>query len=178
MRTPPVLRTGLLAVAAGLVASCTAPAALPATPTAAATPPVAATPTVAATPQVAGPSSFAATQAPMVRPADTAASLLVVRVENPGPGASLTQQELGVLRARPVDPNTLEDIQGFTPLELGHHYRALLSPDGRTLATIVWPSGSTNTGGVLHFVDPLAWTVRTTDVQINEATTWLEWSKD
>src|SRR5687768_16303239 len=106
MRTPPVLRTGLLALAAGLVASCTAPAAVPTTPTTAPTPPV------AATPQVAGPSPFAATQAPMVRPADTAASLLVVRVENPGLGASLTQQELGVLRARPVDPNTLEDIQG------------------------------------------------------------------
>jgi hypothetical protein len=114
----------------------------------------------------------------MVHPAGVAASVLVVRVEDPGPGSSLNQQQLGVLRARPVDPTTLEDIHGFTPLELGHHYRALLSPDGRTLATIVWPSGSTNTGGVLHFVDPLAWTVRTTGVQIDGATTWLEWSKD
>jgi hypothetical protein len=113
----------------------------------------------------------------MARPAGEAASLLVVRVEDPGPGGSLSQRELGVLRARPVEPTTLEDIPGFTPLELGHHYRALLSPDARTLATIVWP-GSTNTGGVLHFVDPLAWTVRTTGVQINESTAWLEWSKD
>lgn len=113
----------------------------------------------------------------MVRPAGEAASLLVVRVEDPGPAGSLNQQQLGVLRARPADPKTLEDIAGFTPLELGHHYRALLSPDGRTLATIVWP-GSTSTGGVLHFVDPLAWTVRATGVQINEHTTWLEWSKD
>src|SRR3990170_2512481 len=139
MRTPPVLRTALLAIAAGLVAACTAPAALPARPS------------TASTPEVAGASPFAATQAPMVRPAGTAASLLAVRVEDPDPGASLTQQQLGILRARPVDPTTLEDIPGFTPLELGHHYRALLSPDGRTLATIVWPSGSTHTGGVLHF---------------------------
>jgi hypothetical protein len=114
----------------------------------------------------------------MVRPADGVASLLLVRVEDPGPNGSLIQQELGVLRARPIDPTTLQDIPGFTPLELGHHYRAVLSPDRRTLATIVWPSGSSNAGGVLHFVDPVAWTDRTTGVQIDESTMWLEWSKD
>ena len=114
----------------------------------------------------------------MVRPADGAASLLLVRVEDPGANGSLIQQELGVLRARPIDPTTLQDIPGFTPLELGHHYRALLSPDRRTLATIVWPSGSNNAGGVLHFVDPVAWSDRMTGVQIDESTVWLEWSKD
>jgi hypothetical protein len=114
----------------------------------------------------------------MVRPADGVASLLLVRVEDPGPNGSLIQHELGVLRARPIDPTTLQDIPGFTPLELGHHYRALLSPDRRSLATIVWPSGQSNAGGVLHFVDPVAWTDRTTGVQIDESTMWLEWSKD
>ena len=114
----------------------------------------------------------------MVRPADGVASLLLVRVEDPGPNGSLIQRELGVLRARPIDPTTLQDIPGFTPLEFGHHYRALLSPDRRTLATIVWPSGSSNAGGVLHFVDPVAWTDRTTGVQIDESASWLEWSKD
>ncbi len=166
MRTPSVLHVGLLAVAAGLVVACATPAALPARPSA------------AATPEIAASSLAVPTQAPMVRPAGGSASLLLVRVEDPGPNGSLIQQELGVLRARPIDPMTLRDIPGFTPLELGHHYRALLSPDRRTLATIVWPSGSSSAGGVLHFVDPVAWTDRVTGVQIDESTAWLEWSKD
>jgi hypothetical protein len=146
--------------------ACTTPAVLPAAPSA------------APTPQVAGGSPNMATQGPMVRPAETAASLLLVRVEDPGPDGSLIQKQLGVLRARPIDPLTLQDIPGFSALELGHHYRALLSPDRRTLATIVWPSGSSNAGGVLHFVDPVAWTDSVTGVQIDESTAWLEWSKD
>ena len=117
-------------------------------------------------------------QPPMVRPTGTTASLLLVRVEDPGPDGSLDQQKLGVLRGRPVDPRTLEDIPGFTPLELGHHYRTALSPDGRTLATMVWPSGSTNAGGVLHLVDPISWNDRLTEVRIEQTATWLEWSAD
>jgi hypothetical protein len=164
MRTSPVRRLALLV--AGLVVACTTPAVLPAAPSA------------APTPEVAGVPANVATQAPMVRPAETAASLLLVRVEEPGPNGSLIQQQLGVLRARPIDPTTLQDIPGFTPLEFGHHYRALVSPDRRTLATIVWPSGSSNAGGVLHLIDPVAWTDRTTGVQIDESAAWLEWSKD
>src|SRR2546426_10238781 len=163
MRMPAVLYLVLLAV---LGVTCVVPAS---TPTAS---------SAAPTPQVAGGSPVSATQGPMVRPSGVAASLLLVRVEDPGPGGSLDQQQTGVLRARPIDPRTLADIPGFTPLELGHHYRALLSPDGRTLATMVWPSGSGNAGGVLHLVDTVAWTDRATDVRIDEPATWLAWSAD
>lgn len=120
------------------------------------------------------------TPAPMTRPAGAGASLLLVRVEPPASGASSLEQQLGVLRARPVDPRTLEDVPGFTPLELGHHYRASLSPDGRRLALVVWPisGGGSGGGGVLHLVDPVAWTDRATEVRIDENLNWLEWSAD
>lgn len=127
---------------------------------------------VVVTPQAVGASaSPSPNQAPMAKPAGSVASLLLVRVEEPG---------LGVLRARPIDPGTLADIPGFTPLELGHHYRSALAPDKRTLAVFVWPpsGGGSGAGGVLHLVDPLAWTDRTTDVRVDENFDWLEWSAD
>ncbi|MDQ6855374.1 MAG: lactonase family protein [Actinomycetota bacterium] len=107
----------------------------------------------------------------MAKPSGASASLLLVRVEGLG---------LGALFARPIDPATLADIPGFTPLYLGHHYRSALSPDGRTLAAFVWPpsGGGSGTGGVLHLVDPLAWTDRVTDVQINQNLDWFGWSAD
>lgn len=116
----------------------------------------------------------------MTRPADAIASLLLVRVEPPASGASSLEEQLGVLRARPIDPRTLLDVPGFTPLELGHHYRASLSPDGRRLALVVWPvaGGGSGDGGVLHLVDPIAWTDRATEVHIDENLNWMEWSAD
>src|SRR5438094_5350854 len=124
-------------------------------------------PAAVTTPVAAGPAN--ATQAPMARPAGATAELLLARVEDPGPDGSLDQQKLGVLRARPIDPRSLQDIPGFTPLELGHHYKAALAPEGRTLAMIVWPSGSSNAGGVLHLVDPVAWTDRVIDEPVDAA---------
>lgn len=153
-----------LLAAATLLASC------------AATPQVAAEPSaptpVAPTLQVAGvTASPSITQVPMTKPSAAIASLLFVRVEELG---------LGVLRARPIDPGTLADLPGFTPLDLGHHYRSALSPDGRTLAAVVWPpsGGGSGAGGILHLVDPIAWTDRATSVQIDENLEWLEWSAD
>jgi hypothetical protein len=107
----------------------------------------------------------------MAKPSGASASLLLVRVEGLG---------LGALFARPIDPATLGDIPGFTALYLGHHYRSALSPDGRTLAAFVWPpsGGGSGGGGVLHLVDPLAWTDRVTDVQINQNLDWFGWSAD
>jgi hypothetical protein len=160
-----------LLAAALLIASCGVGEPTSLTP-AAATPSVSASPQTASTPQVAGGTKApAATTAPMAKPEGAVASLLLVRVE---------EQGIGVLRARPIDPGTLADIPGFTPLDLGHHYRAALSPDARTLAAFVWPpaGGGSGGGGVLHLVDSFAWTDRVTDVQINENLQWLAWSAD
>ena len=158
MSPRPGLAALSLVAAVGLSIACAAPVSPPAAVT---------------TPVAPGPAN--ATQAPMARPAGATADLLLARVEDPGPDGSLDQQKLGVLRARPIDPRTLQDIPGFTPLELGHHYKAALAPDRRTLATIVWPSGSSNAGGVLHLVDPVAWTDRVIDAPVDEAA-WLGWS--
>lgn len=153
-----------LLACATLLASCVATsqvAADPATPTA-----------PAAAPQLAGgPAGPSTAQPPMAKPTGANASLLLVRVEGLG---------LGALFARPIDPATLADIPGFSPLYLGHHYRSALSPDGRTLAAVVWPpsGGGSGGGGVLHLVDPLAWTDRTTEVQINQNLDWFGWSVD
>src|SRR6266542_518093 len=133
--------------------------------------PAQATAEAAPTPNASRSGNPASTQSVMAKPDGAIASLLLVRVEEPG---------LGVLRARPIDPGTLADIPGFTPLDLGHHYRAALSPDGRTLATFVWPAagGGSGAGGVLHLVDPLGWTDRGTAVRVDENLQWLEWSAD
>src|SRR5229473_3011911 len=48
----------------------------------------------------------------------------------------------GPIRLHPVDPATLADVPDLAPIEVGHHYNQAVSPDGRTLAVISWPSGS------------------------------------
>jgi hypothetical protein len=107
----------------------------------------------------------------MTKPDGASASILLVRVEGLG---------LGALFARPIDPATLADIPGFTPVYLGHHYRSALSPDLRTLAAFVWPpsGGGSGVGGILHLVDPIGWTDRATDVRIDQNLDGLEWSSD
>ena len=70
------------------------------------------------------------------------------------------------LRARPIDPETLADIPGYAPISFGHHYVARMSPDGRTLAVIHWPSGSANSGGTLHLIDVESWLERQMDVRV------------
>jgi hypothetical protein len=77
-------------------------------------------------------------------------------------------QGTGSPRLRPVDPATLADVAGLVPIELGHQYSHALNPDGRTLAVIVWPSGSNNRGGSLHLIDLATWTVHETSVTIDD----------
>jgi hypothetical protein len=64
------------------------------------------------------------------------------------------------LQARPVDPETLADVPGKAPISFEHHYTSAISPDGRTLAAIMWPNGSGNRGGALHLIDLVNWTDR------------------
>src|SRR5258708_19868108 len=58
----------------------------------------------------------------------------------------------GPIRLRPVDPATLADVPDLAPIEVGHHYNQAVSPDGRTLAVISWPSGSNNAGRSLPLI--------------------------
>jgi hypothetical protein len=74
----------------------------------------------------------------------------------------------GPIRLRPVDPATLADIPDLAPIEVGHHYNQAVSPDGRTLAVISWPSGSHNAGGSLVLIDLATWTSHPTGVTIND----------
>lgn len=62
------------------------------------------------------------------------------------------------LQARPVDPATLTDQPGNgISLDFGHHYSYALSPDGKKMAAVIFPSGEHNRGGVLHLVDLSTW---------------------
>lgn len=72
------------------------------------------------------------------------------------------------LRMRPVDPVTLADLPGYAPLDAGHHATHAVSPDGRTLAAITWPSGSHNSGGDLHLLDLPSWSTRTLDLTFDD----------
>lgn len=81
------------------------------------------------------------------------------------------------LRARPVGPATLADQPGFAPLDFGHHYVRAVSPDGRTMAAILWPSGA-NTSGVLHLINLASWTDRATGVTFDDYVAGLLFSPD
>jgi hypothetical protein len=105
----------------------------------------------------------------MSAPDGVVASMLLARVEGTA---------IGTVRARPIDPKTLVDLEGFTPIELLHHYRAALGPDGRTLAVFAWPSGSSNIGGELRLIDSRMWTDVDTGVRLGDNAVWLGWTAD
>ncbi len=53
---------------------------------------------------------------------------------------AVTENEKGDgLQARPVNPTTLDNLPGFAPINFGHHYTYVVSPDRKTLAVITWP---------------------------------------
>ena len=82
------------------------------------------------------------------------------------------------LRVRPVDPATLADRPGFVSLDIGHHYVRAVSPDGQTMAAIIWPSAANNRGGVLHLIDLASWTDRATGVTFDDYVAGLLFSPD
>ncbi len=73
------------------------------------------------------------------------------------------------LRARPIHPSLLADLPERNSIPFGHHYAAAVSPDGKTLTVMLWPSGSNNAGGVLHLIDLASWTDTPTDVTLNDS---------
>ncbi|HEV8672348.1 MAG TPA: hypothetical protein VGS01_16595 [Candidatus Limnocylindria bacterium] len=94
------------------------------------------------------------------RPSDPAR---VVLIDDDGSGLNL--------RARPIDPGTLADVPGYVPIPFGHHYVARVSPDGRTIATIVWPSGSSTSGAKIHLIDTQRWADREFETPITNYAT-------
>jgi len=102
----------------------------------------------------------------------TAPPLLLVDLNHASPG------QVSGLRMRPVDPATLADVPGIAPLDFAHHYVQTVSPDGRTMAAIIWPSGSSNAGGMLHLIDLPSWTDTTTRVTFDDYVAGLVFSPD
>lgn len=68
---------------------------------------------------------------------------------------ALPEGRSGRLALRPVDPVTLADLPGFTPILFNNSSVHAFTPDGRTLAFIRWSSGER--GDELHFVDVENW---------------------
>lgn len=110
-----------------------------------------------------------------VRPSDPVQTILI---DDDGSGQAL--------RARPIDPRTLVDIPGYLPISFGHHYVARGSPDGRTIAAILWPGGSSNSGAKIHLIDTGRWIDRelerpitnyTTAIRFDESGTNLYWTQ-
>jgi hypothetical protein len=104
-------------------------------------------------------------------PTDVASAppgLVLVTQDNEGYG----------LQGLPFDPGSLADLPGYEPIGFGHHYQYAISPDGRTLATMTWPSGMHNRDGVLHLIDLPSWTEHSTGVTLDDYVNDLVFSPD
>lgn len=82
------------------------------------------------------------------------------------------------LIGRPVDPLTLADLPGYDAIDFGHHNTYTVSPDGRTLALITWPSGLHNRGGALHLLELSTWELTTTEITIDDYVAPLRFGAD
>jgi len=118
-----------------------------------------------AEPQVASsspaPTSSVDTRAE-ARPGTPAAAVLI---DDDGSGMHL--------RARPIDPATLEDVPGYSPISFDHHYVAAVAPRGALIAAVLWPSGNANSGGTFHLIDTTQWSERMLALRIDTYTTQL-----
>jgi hypothetical protein len=93
----------------------------------------------------------------------------VVLIDDDGSGQNL--------RARPIDPKTLADVPGYVPISFGQHYVARVSPDGRTIAAILWPGGSSNSGAKIHLIDAMRWIDREFETPITNYTTAIRFDQ-
>ncbi|MGH2593869.1 MAG: WD40 repeat domain-containing protein, partial [Anaerolineae bacterium] len=79
--------------------------------------------------------------------------------------------------AWPVDAETLADRSGYPPINLGQHYTAALSPNGRLWAAITWPR-SADYDGVLHLIDLITWEDVPTPVKFGKWVPQMAFSPD
>jgi len=77
---------------------------------------------------------------------------------------ALPEGRSGRLALRPVDPVTLADLPGFTPILFNNSSVHAFTRDGRTLAFIRW--SSSEQGDEIHFVDVENWEEETTLVGV------------
>ncbi len=77
-----------------------------------------------------------------------------------------------------VDPGTLDDVRGFTPLSLGEHASYQLGPDDRTLAAFVYPEEPGKQPGRLYLIDLYTWSVADTGRSVNAPAGWLTFSPE
>lgn len=82
------------------------------------------------------------------------------------------------LELRPVDPVTLAELPDYPALPFGHHYAHVFSPDGRTLAAILWPGGADDRNGELHLIDVVAWRDQPTGVTLDDWAASLTFAPD
>ncbi len=80
-------------------------------------------------------------------------------------------------QARPVDPISLADQVGAARYDFGRLSLRALSPDGRTLAAIIWPNGM-GWGGQLQFFNLDDWSLQERGPTINALATGLSFSHD
>ncbi|MBP2017841.1 dipeptidyl aminopeptidase/acylaminoacyl peptidase [Symbiobacterium terraclitae] len=87
----------------------------------------------------------------------------------PGPARLLLALPDGFrMSLRPVDPVTLADLPGFSPIPFYNGSEHAFTPDGRTLAFFRRSSGEQ--GDALHFVDVENWVVET--IPLSLANDW------
>lgn len=82
---------------------------------------------------------------------------------------------------RPVDPQTLADLPGYTPIRLETRYRSALSPDAQTLALLMSPPDDTfgppvsegQRSYTLRLLDLARWQEHPTTVIVTGAIGWF-----
>ncbi|CAN5136310.1 hypothetical protein BH18CHL2_BH18CHL2_07170 [soil metagenome] len=111
-------------------------------------------------------------------PASAGAARSIPRPEGPPRAVLVDDDGSGQrLRARPIDPSTLADIPGYEPIPFGHHFVARVSPDGRTIAAVIWPGGSTDGPMALHLIDVRSWTARAVGVPLTGHTSAIRFER-
>lgn len=122
--------------------------------------------------------SASTTQSPSTIPVTTLSSPTASQ-ERAGPPAPITTlpvprvdsyERLGGLLMRKVDPATLQDLPGFSPISLGEDADLAVSPDGRSLAAILryFDPYSNQPPSPLYLIDLGAWAIKETGVVIEE----------
>ncbi len=78
----------------------------------------------------------------------------------------------------PIDPESGKALPGYEPIPVGKHIYHAVSPDGMTLAFIVFGSSENPVGGSLMLVDTQEWRAQITPLDLDGAVTALDLSPD